>query len=88
MLDLTKINFYIQLFRDNLTKDNNFCLENFNVHFTTLYNVCSVPCGCSVPWERSIPWEDLLSTVGDILSTVFSTMGDTMSTVGDIVGIS
>ena len=34
--------------------------------------------GCSVPWG------DILSTVGDILSTVgvFRTVGDIMSTVG------
>ena len=32
----------------------------------------------------SVPWGDIMSTVGDILSTVgmFSTAGDIMSTVG------
>ena len=45
-----------------------------NVYFypiLILYNVCAVPWGCSVLWG------DIMSTVGDMLSTVgvFSTVG-------------
>ena len=62
---------------------------------------CSVPWGCSVLGGISwVPWGDIMSTVGDILSTmggvqyrgdilstvgVFSTVGDIMSTVGVIL---
>ena len=49
----------------------------FSNGITTLYNVCAVLWGCSVLWGCPVPWGDIMSTVGDILSTVgvFSTVG-------------
>ena len=57
----------------------------------TLYNVCAVPWGvlstvggAQYRGGCSVPWGDIMSTVGDILSTVgvFSTVGDIMINVG------
>ena len=52
--------------------------------------MCAVPWGCSVPcwgvqYHGGVQYRwDIMSTMGDILSTVgvFNTVGDSMSTVG------
>ena len=59
--------------------------RNGDVH--TLHNVCAVHRGCAVNRGVFSTPVDIMSTVGDVMSTlgVFSTLGDIMSTPGNIM---